>query len=276
MGVRCHAGDMKTKYLLICISIFSTLHSSGQLLNVSGKIIDEDLEELPGINIYDLDTTLLTTTDLEGTFKLENSPTKLLLGGIGYEWLTITVTNNCLNPEIIMLFDVLYHYKSHRKIDRLRKKRFDNRVNNHEKAYEQGIFKNEAPCIDYKFIPDKPVLDEIRSWMKQKKGVIKEELKQLAEGDTIYVPYGTTWRYDGTDRTALHQYSSYTDETEFNCIIAGTLINKDRRGNITFRVIDTTECDYEAITLNDQPVNTGDVLECNMKYFRVVTASNRR
>ncbi len=265
---------MKIRYLLFYITIFSTIHSSGQLHNVSGKIIGEDLEELPGVNIYDLDTTLLTTTDLDGTFEIGNSPSNILLGYVGFEWLDISLTNNCVEPEIIMLFDVLYHYKSHRKIDRLRKKRFDNRVNVYQQAFEQGIFQNNKPCFEYEFIPDKPALDEIRSWMKQKKGVIKEELKQLAEGDTIYIPYGTTWRYDGTDRTALHQYSSYTDEIEFNCMIAGTLMNKDRQGNITFRVIDTSECNYEAITLNDELVNTGDVLKCNMKYFRVVTASN--
>ncbi len=267
---------MKTRYLLLYISVFSTLNTSGQLLNVSGKVIDEHLEEVPGVNVYDLDTTLLTTTDLDGTFKLEHSPTNLLLGSVGYEWLNISLTDECSNPEIIMQFDVLYHYRSHRKVDRLRKRRFDNRVNIHEQAFEQGIFQKDSSCLDYEFIPDKPVLDEIRSWMKQKKGVIKEELEQLVAGDTIFVPYGTTWRYDGTDRTALHQYSSYTDETEFNCMIAGTLIKKDRRGNMEFRVIDISECDYEAIALNDQPVNVGDVLECNMKYFRVITSSKRR
>lgn len=247
-----------------------------QSLKISGKVIGEDLFELPMVNIYDTDTTLLTTSNLDGTFELTLETNELLFGCLGMEWEKITVSESCTKLEVILLSAGSYHYKSHRKIDRLRKEQFNDRNEIHRRAFEQGIFRNDSPCFDYVFIPDKPELDEIRNWMKQKKYEINQELKQLAEGDTIYVPYATSWRYDGTDRTALHQYSSYTDETEFGCIIAGTLVNKDRKGNIRFSVMDIGECHYEAITLNDRPVKARDILECNMKYFRVITASNKR
>jgi hypothetical protein len=267
---------MNTTYLSLLIFFLTTYSSTAQHLNVSGRVIGEDLEGFPGVSIYDEDTTLLTTSNLDGTFELSNSPTKLIFATVGAEWNNISVSESCSKLEVILLLASTYHYKSHRKIDRLRKEQFDNRVELHKRAFEQGIFKNDSPCFDYVFVPDKAELDEIRDWMNQKKSEINQELKQLAEGDTIYVPYATSWRYDGTDRTALHQYSSYTDDTEFGCIIAGTLVSKDKKGNIRFSVIDIGECDYDAITLNERPVKVGDILECNMKYFRVITASNKR
>jgi hypothetical protein len=271
LNVRCHVGKMKIRHLLLYILILSTLHSSGQLLNVSGKVIDERLEELPGVNIYDLDTTLLTTTDLDGTFELENSPTNLLLGFLGYEWLNISLTNDCANPEIIMLFDVNYHYKSHRKVDRLRKKRFANRVNIQEQAYEQDIFQNDESCFDYKFIPIKPELDEIRNWMNDKKIEIQEDFEQLSAGDTIYVPYS------GASTNSVH--SGYSNYVDYDCIVEGIVIskNKKRKGfNILYRVADLDECIYETLTHNDEVVNVGDTIQHNMRHFRLITASNKR
>lgn len=262
---------MKTRYLLLLyISIFSTLHSSGQLLNVSGKIIDEDLEEMPGVNIYDQDKTLLTTTDLDGTFGLENSPTNLLLGFLGYECLNISLTNDCTNPEIIMLFDVNYHYKSHRKIDRLRKKSFDNRVSIHEQAYEQGIFQNDQPCFEYEFTPIKPELDKIRNWMNEKKIEIRKDFEQLSAGDTVYVPYS------GANTNSVH--SGYSNYVDYDCLVEGVVIskNKKKKGfNIYYRVVDLDECTYVTLTHNDEVVSVGDTIQHNMRHFRLITASNK-
>ncbi len=243
-------------------------YSSGQLLNISGKVIDEDLVGLPGVNIYDQDTTLLATSNLDGTFELENSPTNLLFGAVGMEWLNISLTTNCHNPEIIMLVDVLYHYKSHRKIDRLRKKRFDNRINIHEQAFERGIFQNEAPCFDYVFTPIKSELDEIRTWMNKKKIDIREDFKQLSIGDTVYVPYS------GPSTNSVH--SGYSNYVDYDCLIKGTVLKKDRkkRGfNIFYRVINMDDCIYERLTNNDEIVNIGDTIQYDMRHFRLITTS---
>jgi hypothetical protein len=235
---------------------------------LSGKVIDEYLEELPGINIYDKDTVLLTTTDLDGTFELNNPPSKLLLGYIGMEWLNVSLTN-CTNPEIIMLVDVLYHYKSHRKIDRLRKRRFDKRIKLHAQAYEEGIFQNKKTCIDYVFTPIKPELDEIRTWMNKKKLEIREDFEQLNVGDTVLVPYS------GSSTNSVH--SAYSNYTDYDCIIAGTVLKKDkkkRRFNILYEVIDMDDCNHETLTHNDNIVNIGDSIKYNMRHFRLIRTSN--
>lgn len=237
---------------------------------LSGKVIDEYLEELPGINIYDKDTVLLTTTDLNGTFELKNPPPNLLLGFIGMEWLNISLSN-CANPEIIMLVDVLYHYKSHRKIDRLRKKRFDNKIKIHKQAYEQGIFQNEKTCIDYEFIPDKPELDKIRTWINKKKLEIREDFKQLTLGDTVRIPYS------GSSTNSVH--SGYSNYTDYDCIITGTVVKKDKKKggfNILYKVINMDDCNNETLTHNGNIVNIGDSIKYNMRHFRLIKASNKR
>ena len=261
---------MRGNFLIIFI--FSGFCALGQSLVIQGKVLDTDLEGLPGIYIYDQDTTLLTTSDLKGNFQLTLSePTRLLFGGVGMEWENIMVSKNCTNIEVIMIIDVLYHYKSHRKIDRLRKRDFDNRIKLHKKASEQGIFVLTTPCFNYDFIPNKPELDEIRAWKKKKHIEIREEFNQLTLGDTIYVPYS------GPNTGSVH--SAYSDYTNYDCIITGTVLRKDkkRRGfNIQYKVIDMNNCIYESLKHKEKVVNVGDTIEYNMKYFRLITISNIR
>jgi hypothetical protein len=52
---------------------------------------------------------------------LSNETSELLLSWLGMEWTLIKLSPNCVNVEIIMLVDGTYHYKSHRKVDRIRK-----------------------------------------------------------------------------------------------------------------------------------------------------------
>lgn len=240
-----------------------------QPLKISGKVIGEDLVELPMVNIYDTDTTLITTSSLDGTFELTLEANELLFGYLGMEWEKIPVSESCSKLEVILLLAGTYHYNSHRKIDRIRKERFDKRDEIHRKALEQGIFKNNTPCFQYEFNPNKPDLDEIRDWMKEKKIEIREEFNRLTIGDTIQVPYS------GPRTSSVH--TSYSDYTNYDCLITGTVLKKDKkkRGlNIQFRVINMNNCNYEPLTHKEQVVNIGDTIEHNMKYFRVITASN--
>jgi len=235
---------MRIDFLIIFVSILSGFCTLGQSLNIQGKVLDADLEGLPSVSIYDQDTTLLTTTDLSGHFKLTLSePTRLNFGFVGMEWENIMVSRNCTDLEIIMMADVLYQYKSHRKIDKLRKEDFNNRIKLHEQAFEQGIFASATPCFKYEFISNKPELDEIRDWMNKKKIEIREEFKQLNIGDTIYIPYS------GPRTSSAH--TSYSDYTNYDCLITGTILNKDkkRRGfNIHYKVINMDNCIYESLT----------------------------
>lgn len=168
-----------------------------------------------------------------------------------------------------MLYAGTNHYKSHKKIDRLRKEEFDKRMILHEKAFEQGIFESPSPCFEYQFIPAKPELDEIRKWMNKKEIEIREEFNQLSIGDTIYVPYS------GPRTSSVH--SSFSDYTNYKCLIAGTVLKKDkkRRGlNIHYSVINMDSCIYKTLTHNEKQMIVGDTIRHNMKYFRLITASN--
>jgi hypothetical protein len=262
---------MKTTYLSLLIFFLTTYSSTAQHLNVSGRVIGEDLEGFPGVSIYDEDTTLLTTSNLDGTFELSNSPTKLIFATVGAEWDNISVSDSCSRLEVILLLASTYHYKSHRKIDRLRKEQFDNRVELHKRAFEQGVFENDSPCFDFTFLPNKPELDEIRTWMNEKKVEIREEFEQLSAGDTVYIPYS------GTSTNSVH--SGYSNYVDYECLIEGVVISKNKKQkgfNIFYRVTDLDSCNYETLTHNDDVVNVGDTIQYNMRHFRLITASNKR
>lgn len=268
--------SMKSPLIYILIFFLATTFVNAQDNILRGKVITEELDELPGVQIYDQDTSQLGTTDISGNFQLtiSNQTEELIFSFIGMEWLSIPLTKGCDFKEVIVLAQWTYHYKSHRKTDRQRKEQFDNRIQLHRRAFEKGIFENESPCIVYEFIPAKPELDEIRDWMRGQKTEIKTDFQQLSVGDTIYVPYSTSWKYDGTNRTSLFSYSSYVDGTEFKCLIQGTVIDKNTRKNgynLKFEVASCENCDYESIVLDDKIMEVGEVFEQNMKYFKVIT-----
>lgn len=260
---------MRISFLIIFILILSGFCAFGQSLNIQGKVIDTGLEGLPGVDIYVQDTILLARADLNGNFKLTLSePTRLSFRYLGMETEEIMVSAKCSDLEIIMIYAGSYHIRSHRKIDRLRKKDFDGRMKFHEQAFKQGIFTSAIPCFKYKFIPDKPELDEIRDWMNKKKIEIREEFNQLNIGDTIYVPY------HGSSTNKV--YSAYSDYINYDCLITGIVLNKDKkkRGfNIHYKVINMDNCIYKSLTHKEQVVKVGDTIEYNMRHCRLIKAS---
>ncbi|MEM9300325.1 MAG: hypothetical protein AAGA64_18355 [Bacteroidota bacterium] len=259
------------RYFLSTILVIFCICSHSQQLKIKGKTLDDQLEELPGVEIYGQDSIPLTTSKLDGTFEIElQDLDTLYLQFIAMERIKILITDNCLTIEAILLPEPIYHLKSHRKIDRLRKRTFDGRIELHRQAYANGKFQNEMPCFEYEFIRHKPELDEIRKWMKQKKIEIREEFEQLNAGDTVYVPYS------GTSTNSVH--SGYSNYVDYDCLVEGivTSKNKKRRGfNISYRVADLDACIYETLTHNDKIVNVGDTIKHNMRYFRLITASNK-
>lgn len=239
-----------------------------QSFQISGRIIDEDLVGIPGVQILDQDSTLLATSKFDGTFELSVGTPKLQFGYIGFEWEELLISEDCSFLEIIMLQAALYHFKSHRKIDRDRKKIFDSRVSLHKQAYQEGIFKSSSPCFEYKFKPDKPELDIIRVWMNKKKRDIKNEYKQLSIGDTILVPYS------GSGTNSIH--SAYSDYTEYDCLVTGLVLSKNRkrRGyNLLYKVLSLDNCVYEELKHNDEAILVGDPIWHNMRFARTIMAS---
>lgn len=147
-------------FILFVISI----SLNGQTRIIEGRVISEDMEGLPKVQIQDIDTTMIGETDLDGRFKIEipQNTDKLLFSFIGMEWTFVKLNKSCDTLEVVMMYDAIYDFMTHRKIDRLRLKRFKKLPEIHQSAYEKGIFLTKSQCYEQEFFPNKPRLDEIR------------------------------------------------------------------------------------------------------------------
>ena len=264
------------RQILLLTFIVISFSVGGQTKTITGKVIDEYFENLPGVQIQNSDTIQSGTTDVNGEFKIviPTNTDSLLFGFIGMEWATIKLTSNCDRLEIIMILSGTYHYKSHRKVDRIRKKRFDEIPELHIKAVSKGVFTN-TPCYKRKFKPYKPQLDEIGKELRVESKRIKTLFNILEIGDTIQVPFSGTYRSDGTDRTTLTPWAYFTDATKSQCIIEGVISNKDRRNsgyNIEIKITDYKSCKYATpIIYQEKDIVIGTVFRHNMKILKVVT-----
>lgn len=144
--------NMKVLLTLFSVVLSVCILNAQETKTISGRIISEDLELLPGAKIYDMDTTVLGSTDLDGYFKIQApvETSELLLGFIGMEWTSVKI-NNCQNLEMVVMTDVIYDFIPIKKINRKRHKRFKKLPKKHLEAYEQGIFKSSVPCVSYVF-----------------------------------------------------------------------------------------------------------------------------
>lgn len=70
---------------------------------LTGRVLDDRLEEVPRANIYARDTVLIGTTDLEGYFKIDVpvTTTTLRFTAIGHEVTTLQLSRECVNLEVI-------------------------------------------------------------------------------------------------------------------------------------------------------------------------------
>ena len=189
---------------------------NGQTRTIAGRVISEDLEPLPMVYIQNSDTLLIGKTDMDGRFivSIPQETGRLLFGYLGMEWTEIKLKKDCDTVEVVMMYDGTYDFMTLRKVDRLRKKRFDNLPSLHSEAVKNGLFENNIICYERVFKeynPPKPVRDSINKEYKLKIKQIKDTFKGLALGDTIRIPYSGSWREDGTDRTTLHLYSNGVD-----------------------------------------------------------------
>lgn len=140
--------------LSLCIAHFSASAIYAQeTTTIKGRIISEDFELLPGVKVFNMDTTILGSTDLDGYFEAEVpiGTNELLLGLVGMEWMTVKIEGDCTTLEMIMMTSVIYDFIPIKKINRKRCKRFRRLPKRHFEAYEQGIFTTSTPCISYIF-----------------------------------------------------------------------------------------------------------------------------
>lgn len=269
---------MKITSILILAILFLSQNLNGQNRTIIGRVISEDLEPLPGLEIENSDNLLLGKTDMDGRFKISipQETDSLLFRYVGMEWTDIKLKKDCDTIEVVIMYDMIYDFITLKKVDRLRKKRFENLPNLHSDAVKNGIFENNNICYERVFKeynPPKPVRDSINKENKLKRKQIKDTFKGLALGDTIRIPYSGDWRYDGTDRTMLHSYSNVVDSDSFDCVIKGIVTEKNsRKGgyNLVYRVIDCKDCHYQNIVLDGQELQGGELIEYNMKYFKIL------
>ena len=123
---------------------------------IRGKVIDEfRLKGYPEVQILDQDMNFLTRTDNNGNFIIEISkPVEgLFFRRIGLEDLLIRFNKDCNIVEVIVFEDANYDYRSIRKENRVRKKRFDKLSELHNRAYQEGVFSSDKPCFERKFVP---------------------------------------------------------------------------------------------------------------------------
>ncbi len=269
---------MKISAISLLIFLLYNLNLTGQTRTITGRVISEDFEPIPMLEVQNSDTVHLGKTDMDGCFTISIplETDRLLFSYIGMEWTEIKLRKDCDTIEVVMMYDGTYDFMTLRKVDRLRKKRFDNLPSLHSDAVKRGLFNSNTICYERVFKayePAKPSLDSLKKKYKSERKHLKNAFKGLADGDTITIPYSGDWRYDGTNRTTLHSYSNRVDGENFDCIIKGVIIDKNKlKGgyNLLYRVLDCSDCHYENIVLNGLELKGGELIEYNMKYFKIL------
>lgn len=263
--------DPKRILLLLFLSTIS-ISLLGQKV-IKGRVLDENLDPFPGVEVYGNDTLKLGTTDIEGYFEVQASREidKLTFSSISYE--ITSITNYFSALEVILFADGNYDSPSRCKADKLYNKRIDKLSILHKQAFKAGLFDNGEPCFEYEFASLMPQTDQVENQMKSREKAIKKYFKKLEIGDTIKVPYSGMKNHDGTDRVSLTVYSNTVDDQSFDCVIEGVLLNKDRKNNgymLLYEVTSLSRCMDDTLVYDGKEIVIGSTISHNMKYFKIL------
>ena len=145
---------MKKILSIVVLLSISTLNLYSQNRTIKGKVISELFETMPGISIIVGDKVDLGKTDLNGYFQVDIpiSVKKILFGFVGIEPISIELTDNCDEIEVVALFSSSYDFMRVKKVGRLRMKKFMKLPKLHKEAFEKGIFKTDKACYTQEFI----------------------------------------------------------------------------------------------------------------------------
>lgn len=135
---------------LILLAVFLSLGvaRAQSTKTLTGRILSESMEEVPGASVYARDTTRIGTADMQGYFKIDVplDTNTLLFGSVGMEWTTVSLSAECSTLEVILLYDSTYDFMSVRRVNRKLFKRFKHLPQLHQQAQEKGLFKSSVPC----------------------------------------------------------------------------------------------------------------------------------
>ncbi|WP_157760566.1 carboxypeptidase-like regulatory domain-containing protein [Chitinophaga caeni] len=139
-------------FIVLCVSNCS-LYSQNK--TIKGKVITDDLEIVPLASIMINDTVEIGRTDLNGFFQIDipASEKKILFRSVGLEPAIIELVDTCNEVEVVMMLSGTYDFKTLKKVDRLRKKKFKKLPALHKEAFVKGIFKTDKACYTQEFIP---------------------------------------------------------------------------------------------------------------------------
>jgi hypothetical protein len=148
--------DDKMKKLLIISFVLSVLTDSlySQNKTIKGRVISNRFDILIGVPIMINDTLEAGKTDLNGFFQIDIpvSVGKLLFRYASHEPVIIKLLDKCDEVEVVMMLSSSYDFKTPRKVDRLRMKRFKKLPELHKNAFEKGLFKTDMACYIQEFI----------------------------------------------------------------------------------------------------------------------------
>lgn len=138
--------------LLMMISSFDTIYSQNR--TIKGLVIDEgDFEIIIGAEIIINDSINVGKSGLDGRFQFETplKDFKLKIMAPGWEDAELEISEGCNNIELIMMLDMIHDFASPKKVDKARRKRYNNIPNLHKEAYDKGIFQSPEACFSRKF-----------------------------------------------------------------------------------------------------------------------------
>lgn len=144
------------KLLIICIVLcVSTSILYGQNKTIKGRVVDDDLETLPGILIVINDTVKIGRTDLNGFFQIDIpiSVEKISFESVGLDPETVRLVDKCDEVEVVLMLSGTYDFTTLKRVDKLRMKTFKKLPKLHKQAFEKGIFKTDKACYTQEFIP---------------------------------------------------------------------------------------------------------------------------
>ena len=261
--------SMKQTSIFVLLALLFSQELVGQNRTLYGRVLSEELESLPRVVIMNPKDSILGETDMEGRFEIEVPQTldSLSFGFIGMEPAEIKLNQECDQIEIIIMYDGLYHYKSHKRIDRIRKKRFNEICNLHAMAVKEGLFESKDLCYHRSFKPEKQGLDEIRKYMKQVHKENLNDFKDLQIGELVEVPLG----FDSQNQRVNTYYSicGTCTESDYKYVIEGEIINKFRK-RLTLELKVTKMLPYDSIEYQGKTLKNDSTFKYQMKYFDVI------
>lgn len=156
-NINLKKNNLRMKKLLIIFLVFSisicSLYSQNK--TIIGRVIDDNLETLPGVSIMVNDTVEVGTTDLNGFFQIDIPvcQKEILFKYVGTDLTTIELVDKCNKVDVVMMLSGTYDFITLKRAERKRKKRYKKLPEIHKQAFEKNIFETEYACYKRKFEP---------------------------------------------------------------------------------------------------------------------------